>query len=127
MYSKKTLERFSNPSYAGGLRGADATGKGELGNEVVKIYITVDEDGMIDTAKFKAYGGVCTIVASDIACEIIEGKSLEHALTVNANEIMDEIDDECREDSCKIVEEAIKDAVEDYYKKKEKELKKANK
>ena len=47
MYSKKILERFSNPSYAGGLRGGDGTGKAQCGSEVVKIYISVDERGEI--------------------------------------------------------------------------------
>ena len=125
MYSKKILERFTNPSYAGGIRGGDGTGRAESGAEVIKIYIAVSPSGEIKSARFKAYGGVCTIVACDIACELIEDLSLDKALTITSNDIAQEIDlPQNKMDSAILAEEAIKNAVEDYYKKKEKELKK---
>ena len=53
MYSNEILNRFKKPEYAGGLRGANGTGK--AGNEdcgdIVKIYILVDEEGIITNAK----------------------------------------------------------------------------
>ena len=84
MYSAKTLERFKNPSFAGGLRGANATGRAEdeISKDLIKIYMVIDEDGIIDNAKFKAFGGVATIVACDIACQMLVGKSLEEALSI---------------------------------------------
>lgn len=127
MYSKRILQRFSSPEYAGGLRGANGTGKAENGNgELIKIYILVNEDGVIDSVRFKTYGGVCAIVASDCACELIDGVSLEEALGVNSYAILQEIGDipEEREYVGALAEEAIKSAIEDYYKKREKELKK---
>ncbi|MBO5394482.1 MAG: iron-sulfur cluster assembly scaffold protein [Clostridia bacterium] len=125
MYSKKILERFSNLSYAGGLRGGDGTGKAENGNEVVKVYISVDERGEIDTIKFKAFGGVCTIVACDIACELVEGRTLSQALALTAQEILDVIElPENKHASAHLAQEAVKLAVEDYFEKKEKEMKK---
>ena len=126
MYSKKILERFQNPTYAGGLRGGDGTGKAENGTEIVKIYISVDSNGYIETVRFKAYGGVCTIVACDVACQLIEDLSLEKALKVSSNDIVEESGiPEDKKESAILAEEAIKAAVEDYYKKKEKELKKS--
>ena len=128
MYSKKLLERFSNPSYAGGLRGGDGTGKVENGTEVIKIYISLDERGDIDTIKFKAYGGVCTIVACDVACELAEGRSLSEALSITAEDILEEVDiPQNKAYSASLAVEAIKLAVEDYHTKQEKELKKKNK
>ena len=128
MYSKKVLERFSNPSFAGGLRGGDGTGKAESGSEVVKIYISVDDRGEIDTIKFKAFGGVCTIVACDIACQRVEGRTLSEALALTPQEILDEIDiPESKHASAHLAQEAVKLAVEDYFEKKEKELKKKSK
>lgn len=128
MYSKRLLERFSNPSYAGGLRGGDGTGKAESGAEVVKIYITVDASGDIETIKFKAYGGVCTIVACDVACELAEGRSLSDVLAITAQDILDETDiPENKHASATLAQEALKLAVEDYFEKKEKALKKAGK
>ena len=127
MYNNRILNRFKNPEYAGGLRGANGTGKaGSEANELIKIYILVNEDGVIETVKFKTYGGVCAIVASDIACELIDGATLEEALRVNSYAILQEIGNipEEREYVGNLAEEAIKSAIEDYYKKKEKEEKK---
>lgn len=130
MYSKYILERFQNPEYAGGLRGANGTGKATTGEdgEVVKIYIAVNDNEKITNVRFKAYGGVCTIVACDVACEMLERKSLEDALRLTSVDILEEIRDipESKEYTAMLVEEAIKNAVENYYKKKEKEEQKNN-
>lgn len=124
MYSAKTLERFKNPSFAGGLRGANATGRAEdeISKDLIKIYMLIDEDGIIDNAKFKAFGGVATIVACDIACQMLVGKSLEEALSITEEEIISEFNDIPldRKYCATLVEEAIKNAVEDYYKRLEK-------
>ncbi len=130
MYSKEVLERFKSPKFAGGLRGANGSGKSsdEKYGDIVKIYILVDEDGVIDSAKFKAYGGVSTIVAGDIACEMLVGMSLEEALGLTSQDILEQFENSIPQDryySAVIVEEAINNAVEDYYKRKEREEKKA--
>lgn len=130
MYSKEVLERFKSPEFAGGLRGANGSGKSsdEKYGDIVKIYILVDEDGVIDSAKFKAYGGVSTIVAGDIACEMLVGMSLEEALGLTSQDILEQFENSIPQDryySAVIVEEAINNAVEDYYKRKEREEKKA--
>lgn len=129
MYSKKILERFSNPAYAGGIRGGNGTGKVERENEVAKIYLQVDEDGTIKTAKFKAYGGVCTIAVCDVVCSLIEDGSLSDALALSEEDIVEELGSipANKQDSIAIALECVKLAVEDYYDKKEKELKKASK
>lgn len=128
MYSEKIIERFVNPKYAGGLRGANGTGKcdNEECGDQVKLYIVVNDDNVITDAKFKAYGGVCTIVALDVACSLIEGRSLEAALRTNYYQILEEMGPipEDRNYTASLAVEAIRSAVEDFYKKKEKELKK---
>lgn len=128
MFSNKIMQRFANPKYAGGLRGSDGIGKSgnEKCGDIIKIYIAVNDDEVITEAKFKAYGGVCTIVACDVACELIEGRSLEAALRMHYYQILEEMGDipQDREYAATLAEEAIKNAIEDYYKKKEKELQK---
>ncbi len=131
MYSSRILERFKNPKFAGGLRGANGTGK--AGNEdcgdLVKIYILVDEDGIITNAKFKAYGGVSTIVACDIVCEMLINMTLEEALSITVSDVMSKLEGDIPDNksySAVIAEEAVTGAVEDYYKKKEKEEKLQN-
>ncbi len=127
MFNERIMKRFTNPKYAGGLRGANGTGRSgdsECG-DLIKIYILVNDENVITEAKFKAYGGVCTIVACDIACGLIEGRSLEAALRTNYYQILEEMGQvpENREYTATLAEEAIKNAIDDFYKKKEKDLK----
>ncbi len=127
MFNERIMKRFTNPKYAGGLRGANGTGKSgdsECG-DLIKIYILVNDENIITEAKFKAYGGVCTIAACDIACGLIEGRSLEAALRTNYYQILEEMGNvpDNREYTATLAEEAIKNAIDDFYKKKEKELK----
>lgn len=128
MFSQKIMQKFANPRYAGGLRGANGTGKSgnEECGELIKIYILVNDEGVIKEAKFKAYGGVCTIAACECACDLIEGRSLEAAMRTTYYQILEEMGEvpENRLYAISLAEEAVKDAIEDYYKKKEKELKK---
>lgn len=128
MFNQKIMQKFANPRYAGGLRGSNGTGKSgnEECGELIKIYILVNDEGVIKEAKFKAYGGVCTIAACEVACDLIEGRSLEAAMRISYYQILEEMGDvpENRLYTISLAEEAIKDAIEDYYKKKEKELKK---
>ena len=129
MYSIEILERFKNPENAGGMRGADGTGKaGEVENgNIVKIYLSINEKEIIENAKFKTYGGVLAIAGSDIACELIQGGSVEHAMKITSGDIVSRLgsSDSRKIEVATIIEDAIKNAVEDYYKKKEKEDKKS--
>lgn len=130
MYSNEVLVRFKKPLYAGALRGANGTGKAgdSQCGDLIKIYLLVNDEGLIESAKFKAYGGVSTIVACDIACQMLINKSLEEALSITSNDILEELNGnipESRNYAGVLVEEAISNAVEDYYKRKEREEKKA--
>lgn len=124
MYNESVMKRFAEVKYAGGIRGSSATGRAGDSDcgDLVKIYILVNEFGRIQTAKFKAYGKISTIVASDIACQLIEKKTLDMALEVSAKDILDEMGKipENRIYSASLAEEAIKNAVEDFYKKQDK-------
>ena len=128
MFNQKIMQKFANPKYAGGLRGANGTGKSgnEECGELIKIYLLVNDEGVIKDAKFKAYGGVCTIAACEATCDLIEGRSLEAAMRISYYQILEELGDvpESRLYVISLAEEAFKNAIEDYYKKKEKELKK---
>ena len=125
MYSNEILERFKNPENVGGLRGANGTGKaGDLEcGEIVKIYILVDDYEIIRTARFKTYGGVIAIAGSDVACDLLKNSTLEDALKITAETIVEKLEDvpENKFYVAQIIEEAIKNAVEDYYKKRDKE------
>ena len=127
MYNQKILEIFKNPANAGGLHGANGIGKvtEEKFKDVVKIYIKVNENEVIDEARFKTMGGVVSIVASSVITELATGKNLEEANVICVDDIISVIG-EIEEEKYVFVELAIdglKTAIAEYYKKKEKEEK----
>ena len=68
MYSQKVLEIFKNPINAGGLQGANGVAKvaNEKFGDVVRIYLKVNDDKVIDVARFKAMGCVATIAVCNV-------------------------------------------------------------
>ena len=129
MYSKEIIERFKNPKNAGGMRGANGVGK--VGNpacgDIMKIYLLIGDDGIIKDASFKTFGCCAAIASTDVACDLIRGKTIDEALKVTNKQVFDVLGDmPPHKIHCSVLaEEAIHAAVEDYYKRKEKESKKA--
>jgi nitrogen fixation protein NifU and related proteins len=95
MYSKKTISHFRNPHNIGEIKNAD--GKGEAGNivcgDVMSLYIKVikNKQGaeIIKDVKFKTYGCAAAIATSSAVTDLVKGKTIEKALKVNKNNIVD--------------------------------------
>ena len=125
MYNQTVMTKFLIPENAGALRGANAVGK--AGNsscgDVIKLYLLVDEEGVVEEAKFKTFGCPAAIACSDVACDLVRGLKIDEALDVSSKEIFDELGglDDSRVYCSVLAEDAIKLAVENYYKKKGKE------
>ena len=128
MYSKQIIDRFQNPRNAGSLRGANGVGK--VGNaacgDIMKVYLLIDENEVIRDAKFKTFGCCAAIASTDVACDLIKGKTLDEALKVTNKQVYDILGEmPAHKIHCSVLaEETIRAAVEDYYKRKEKESKK---
>ena len=128
MYNAKVLEIFKNPKNVGSLKGANGIGK--VGNascgDIMKIYLKISDDGIIEDAKFKTFGCAAAITTTSVATELIKGKTIEQALEVKNSQIVEILGGlPAQKIHCSILaEEAIKAAVEDYYKRKEKQEKK---
>ena len=92
MYNGKILEIFKNPPNAGGLQGANGLGKyiDDVCGDCVKIYLKINENGIIEEARFKTMGSVGTIVASSVICSLILDMSLEEAKTLSKQDILNE-------------------------------------
>jgi len=121
MYNDKVLKIFENPRNAGNLPGANGIGK--VGNvkcgDIMKISIKVDEkEGTIYDAKFKTFGCVSAIASTDVACEMIKGKTPEKALKITNKDVLDELGGlPAQKIHCSILaQEAIAAAVADYHK-----------
>lgn len=129
MYNAKVLEIFKNPKNVGSLKGANGIGK--VGNaacgDIMKIYLKISDDGIIEDAKFKTFGCAAAITTTSVATELIKGKTIEEALQVKNSQIVEILGGlPAQKIHCSILaEEAIKTAVDDYYKRKEKAEKKA--
>lgn len=127
MYNQKVIERFKDPKNAGGLRGANGVGK--VGNaacgDIMKIYLLINENEIIEEARFKTFGCCAAIASTDVACDLIKGKTVEEALKVTNKQVFDVLGDlPPQKIHCSVLaEEAIHAAVDDYYKRKEKESK----
>ncbi|NQU79029.1 iron-sulfur cluster assembly scaffold protein, partial [Candidatus Woesearchaeota archaeon] len=93
MYSEKVMNRFKNPRNAGEIDSAD--GIGEVGNpacgDVMKFQILV-KDGIITEARFQTFGCCAAIAASDAVCELAKGKTLEEALKMTRQDVVDYLD-----------------------------------
>ncbi|MBE7075278.1 MAG: iron-sulfur cluster assembly scaffold protein [Clostridiales bacterium] len=131
MYSNRILELFKNPTNAGGLQGANGTGKyiDEACGDYVKIYLKIDENEVISEARFKAMGNVATIVASSAICSCLLDCKIDEALKVDADRIC-EVTGEFPADKVESINfaiQAVKLAIDNYYEKLEKEQKKLGK
>ena len=121
MYSKKTLERFQNPKFAGEMKKPDAVG--QVGNmkcgDIMKLFIKIKDD-IIKDIKFKTYGCVAAIAASDAMCELAKGKKLSDALKITDKDITKKLGNlPMIKLHCSILgTKALKDAIKNYKKKK---------
>lgn len=127
MYNEKVLEIFANPKNVGEL--PDANGVGLVGNQVcgdiMKLFLKINDDGIIEDASFKTFGCTAAIVSSSVATELIKGKTIEEALNIQNQEIIDILGGLPNQKiHCSILaKEAIEEAIKDYNKKKEKKEK----
>lgn len=120
LYSDKVLDHFNNPRNIGEIPDADAVG--EVGNlkcgDIMKIYLKI-KDNIITDAKFKTYGCGAAIATSSIATEMIKGKSVDEAAALTNKAVVEALDGlpPAKIHCSVLVEEAIKTALADYYKK----------
>ncbi|NNG22234.1 Fe-S cluster assembly scaffold IscU [Telluria aromaticivorans] len=119
-YSDKVLDHYENPRNVGAFdKGDDAIGTGMVGapacGDVMKLQIKVNDQGMIEDAKFKTYGCGSAIASSSLVTEWVKGKSLDEALSIKNTQIAEELALPPVKIHCSILaEDAIKAAVADY-------------
>lgn len=122
-YSDKVIDHYENPRNVGKMDAGDINvGTGMVGapacGDVMKLQIRVDEDGIIQDAKFKTYGCGSAIASSSLVTEWVKGKTLDEAATIKNTQIAEELSLPPVKIHCSILaEDAIKAAIEDYRKK----------
>jgi nitrogen fixation NifU-like protein len=119
-YSDNVLDHYDNPRNVGAFdKGDDAIGTGMVGapacGDVMKLQIKVNDQGLIEDAKFKTYGCGSAIASSSLVTEWVKGKSLDEALAIKNTQIAEELALPPVKIHCSILaEDAIKAAVADY-------------
>jgi nitrogen fixation NifU-like protein len=119
-YSKKLLDHYENPRNVGSLdKDDDHVGTGLVGapacGDVMKLQIRVNDDGIIEEAKFKTFGCGSAIASSSLVTEWIKGKSIDEATEIRNTKIAQELSLPPVKIHCSILaEDAIKAAIENY-------------
>ena len=119
-YSDKVIDHYENPRNVGKLDdGDDNVGTGMVGapacGDVMRLQIQVNDDGVIEDAKFKTYGCGSAIASSSLLTEGVQGKNLDEAASIKNTEIAQELSLPPVKIHCSVLaEDAIKAAVQNY-------------
>lgn len=120
-YTEKVIDHFKNPRNVGELKDANAVGR--VGSpscgDKMEMYLKI-EDGIIKDAKFMTFGCAAAISSSSVATELLKGMTIEEAKNLTNQQVVARLgglpDEKIH---CSVmVEEAVKAALEDYYKRK---------
>ena len=124
-YSDKAIDHYENPRNVGTFdKDDESVGTGMVGapacGDVMRLQIKVNDEGIIEDAKFKTYGCGSAIASSSLVTELLKGKSLDEAMAIKNSEIAEELELPPVKIHCSILaEDAVKAAVSDYRKKRE--------
>lgn len=119
-YSEKVIDHYENPRNVGSFDNSDENvGSGMVGapacGDVMKLQIKVNNEGIIEDARFKTYGCGSAIASSSLVTEWVKGKSLDEAQAIKNTDIADELELPPVKIHCSILaEDAIKAAIADY-------------
>jgi nitrogen fixation NifU-like protein len=122
-YSEKVIDHYENPRNVGAFdKSDDHVGTGMVGapacGDVMKLQIRVNEQGVIEDARFKTYGCGSAIASSSLVTEWVKGKTLDQAMQLKNSQIAEELALPPVKIHCSILaEDAIKAAIRDYQEK----------
>lgn len=119
-YGDKVLDHYENPRNVGTLDKDDVSvGTGMVGapacGDVMKLQIQVNDQGVIEDAKFKTYGCGSAIASSSLLTEWVKGKTLDEASQIKNSEIAEELALPPVKIHCSVLaEDTIQAAISDY-------------
>ena len=127
-YSNKVLDHYEHPRNVGAFdKGDEQVGTGMVGapacGDVMKLQIKVNDQGVIEDAKFKTYGCGSAIASSSLLTEWVKGKTLDEAGQIKNTDIAEELALPPVKIHCSVLaEDAIKAAIDDYNNKTQPQL-----
>ncbi|MCI8951013.1 MAG: Fe-S cluster assembly scaffold protein NifU [Lachnospiraceae bacterium] len=126
MYSEKVMDHFQNPRNVGEIE--NASGTGTVGNakcgDIMRIYLDIDENQIIQDVKFKTFGCGAAVATSSMATELVKGKSIQEAMKITNKAVMEALDGlpPVKVHCSLLAEEAIHAALWDYAQKNQIEI-----
>ena len=124
-YSEKVIDHMENPRNVGSMDRNDPTvGTGMVGapacGDVMKLQLKINDNGIIEDAKFKTFGCGSAIASSSLITTMVKGQTVEEALTISNSEIAKELSLPPVKIHCSVLaEDAIKAAIADFRNKKD--------
>ena len=121
-YSENVMDHFANPRNVGVIEDANAVG--EVGNakcgDIMKMYMKINDEGVIEDIKFKTFGCGAAVATSSMATEMVKGKTIEEALKLTNKAVAEALDGlpPVKMHCSVLAEEAIQAALTDYYTRK---------
>lgn len=119
-YSEKVIDHYENPRNVGSLDKNDKTvGTGIVGapacGDVMKLQLKINDDGIIEDAKFKTFGCGSAIASSSLITTIVKGKTIEEAEQIKNADIARELALPPVKIHCSVLaEDAVKAAIKNY-------------
>ena len=123
-YSTKVIDHYENPRNVGSFAkeepnvGTGIVGAPECG-DVMKLQLKINDDGVIEDARFKTFGCGSAIASSSYVTELVKGKTLDEAMDIKNTHIVEELALPPVKIHCSVLaEDAIKAAINDWKKRK---------
>ena len=124
-YSDKVIDHYEHPRNVGVLdKDSASVGTGMVGapacGDVMRLQIQVNDEGIIEDAKFKTYGCGSAIASSSLLTEWVKGKTLDEAKQIKNTDIAEELALPPVKVHCSVLaEDAIRAAISDYQSKRD--------
>ena len=125
-YSNKVIDHFQNPQNVGSMDRDDPdVGTGMVGapacGDVMKLQLRINDDGIIEDAKFKTFGCGSAIASSSLITTLVKGKHMNEAVAISNSDIARELSLPPVKIHCSVLaEDAIKAAIKDWGEKHDK-------
>ena len=122
-YSKEVIDHYDNPRNVGTLdKNSSSVGTGLVGapacGDVMRLQIMINNEGIIEDAKFKTFGCGSAIASSSLVTEWVKGRSIDEASEIKNIDIARELSLPPVKIHCSVLaEDAIRAAIEDYRRK----------
>ena len=119
-YSDKVVDHFENPQNVGSLDKNDSSvGTGTVGapacGDVMRLQLKINDNGIIEDAKFKTFGCGSAIASSSLITTMVKGLHIEEAQSISNADIAKELSLPPVKIHCSVLaEDAIRAAIKDY-------------